>query len=115
VQDPIPTRNTKEMQSDWSSVRTENGWTRPWETRSSVSHSTSVCPAAGASLAISATPARCVAASLKDPINATPENIFPIITKLKMDVWECALKDVGILEEFQDIPVSLQEGFCCGL
>jgi hypothetical protein len=97
VQDLIPTRNTKEMQSGWSSVSMENGWTRPWETRLSVSCLTLVLPAAGTLLATSATPARCVVASLTDLINEMPENMFPIITKLKPDVWECALKDVGIL------------------
>jgi hypothetical protein len=47
--------------------------------------------------------------------NAVSDDIFPIITKLKPDAWDHALKDAGILEEFRDIPVGLWEGFHCGL
>jgi hypothetical protein len=43
------------------------------------------------------------------------DNIFPIVTKLKADAWELALMDAGILDEFNDIPVGLRQGFFCGL
>jgi hypothetical protein len=47
--------------------------------------------------------------------NAPPNDIFPIVTKLKPDAWERALQDAGILDEFRDIPVGLRQGFLCGL
>ena len=47
--------------------------------------------------------------------NATPDEIFPIITKLQPDAWEIALTDAGIHEEYADILVGLWEGFRCGL
>ena len=47
--------------------------------------------------------------------NAQPDCIYPIVTKLKADAWELALKDAGILEQFNDIPVGLRQGFSCGL
>jgi hypothetical protein len=43
------------------------------------------------------------------------DQIFPIVTKLKADAWELALEDAGMLNEFNDIPVGLREGFLCGL
>ena len=43
------------------------------------------------------------------------DHIFPIVTKLKADAWELALMDAGILNEFNDIPVGLRQGFFCGL
>ena len=49
------------------------------------------------------------------PQNAELNSIFPIVTKLKADAWELALRDAGILEEFNDIPVGLRQGFFCGL
>ena len=90
VQVPIPTRITKEMWSVWCPVSTGNGWIRPWATRLSASHSTLVHLAIGTPLAILATPALYVVASLMDPINVMPDDIFPIIIKLKLDAWECA-------------------------
>jgi hypothetical protein len=50
-----------------------------------------------------------------DRQDAQLSNIFPIITKLKADAWEIALKDAGILDEYNDIPVGLRQGFLCGL
>ena len=50
-----------------------------------------------------------------EPGNVTPDDIFPVVTKLKPDAWETALKDAGILDEFNDIPVGLRQGFYCGL
>ena len=50
-----------------------------------------------------------------DLTNAMLNDIFPIVTKLKPEVWDCALEDAGIWEEYKDIPAGLQEGFCCGL
>jgi hypothetical protein len=49
------------------------------------------------------------------PLNAGPDHIFPIVTKLKAEAWELALEDAGILDEFSDIPVGLRQGFLCGL
>ena len=42
-------------------------------------------------------------------------SIFPIVTKLKADAWESALKDAGVLDLFIDIPIGLREGFHVGL
>lgn len=50
-----------------------------------------------------------------DVRNALPENIYPIVTKLKADAWETALTDAGICEKYTDILVGLREGFLCGL
>ena len=45
-----------------------------------------------------------------------PNNIiFPIVTKLKPDAWELALRHAGILNEFNDVPKGLKYGFLCGL
>ena len=46
--------------------------------------------------------------------NVTPDTIFQIVTKLKPDAWEIALRDAGILDESNDIPVGLRQGFYCG-
>jgi len=50
-----------------------------------------------------------------DPQGVLPDEIFPIVMKLKANAWELALGDAGILDEFKDILVGLQEGFLCGL
>jgi hypothetical protein len=50
-----------------------------------------------------------------DPENVMPNTIFPIVTKLKPDAWEIALRDAGILNEFDDILVGPTQGFYCGL
>lgn len=47
--------------------------------------------------------------------NVAPDPIFPIVTKLKAEAWELALKGAGIFDEFGDIPVGLRQGFLCGL
>jgi hypothetical protein len=60
-------------------------------------------------------PVLCAATSRTDVQHAPPDSIFPIVTKLKADAWELALKDAGILGEFSDIPVGLRQGFSCGL
>lgn len=43
------------------------------------------------------------------------DTVYPIVTQLRPDAWERALRDAGILEEYDDIPVGLREGFRCGL
>jgi hypothetical protein len=50
-----------------------------------------------------------------DRQDVQPDNLFPIVTKLKAEAWEIALRNAGILDEFSDIPVGLQQGFLCGL
>jgi hypothetical protein len=62
-----------------------------------------------------AIPAPCAAIFPMLPQSVPSDPIFPIVTKLKADVWEQALKDVGILNEFIDIPTGLRGGFLCGL
>jgi hypothetical protein len=47
--------------------------------------------------------------------NASPDPIFPIVTKLNAVAWERALLDAGILDEYRDIPMGLRQGFFCGL
>ena len=47
--------------------------------------------------------------------NALHDNLFPIVTKLRVDAWERALTDAGICEKYKDILVGLREGFPCGL
>ena len=49
------------------------------------------------------------------PQNVALNSIFPIVTKLKLDAWEHALRDAGILGEYSDIPAGLRNGFLCGL
>ena len=65
--------------------------------------------------ATTATPVLCAAISHMALQNVLSETIFPIITKLKADAWELALMNAGILNEFNDIPVGLRQGFFCGL
>ena len=55
-----------------------------------------------------------VVTSTTDVQNALPD-IFPIITRLKVDAWEHAFKDAGICEKYNDILVGLREGFTRGL
>jgi hypothetical protein len=50
-----------------------------------------------------------------DVLHVTPNSIFPIVTRLKPNAWEHALKDAGILELFCDVPEGLRKGFHCGL
>ena len=50
-----------------------------------------------------------------DPQGVPPDEIFPIVTKLKANAWELTLEEAGILDEFKDILVGLREGFLCGL
>jgi hypothetical protein len=47
--------------------------------------------------------------------DAMPNDIFPIVTRLKPDAWERALQNAGILEQFNDVPEGLWQGFLCGL
>lgn len=69
----------------------------------------------GAQPAPTATPAPCAVIPPMAAQNALPDHIFPIVTKLRADAWESALKDAGIIDEFSDIPVGLRQGFHCGL
>jgi hypothetical protein len=71
--------------------------------------------AANVHLATSATVAHSVEILNTDPPNVPPETIYPIVTRLKPDAWEKALKDAGIWEQFSDIPEGLRKGFLCGL
>ena len=50
-----------------------------------------------------------------DPENVMPDTIFPVVTKLKPDAWEIALRNAGILNKFNNILVGLRQGFYCGL
>ena len=47
--------------------------------------------------------------------NAWLDKVFLIVTKLKTDAWEIALRDAGILAKFIDIPEGLKKGFFSGL
>jgi hypothetical protein len=114
VQNFILIENIKEVQNDWFLMSTENGSTRLWKTRSFVLLSTSVHLAAGTPLVISAIPAHCVVDFYMSLTNAVPDDSFSIVTTLKPEAWNCALKDAGILKKFQNIPVGLQECFYCG-
>ena len=49
------------------------------------------------------------------PQNVPCDPIFPIVTKLKPDAWEQALKNAGVFNEFMDIPIGLRDRFLCGL
>jgi hypothetical protein len=62
-----------------------------------------------------ATPVPSVETSPMARPDTASNQIFPIVTKLKAKAWELALEDAGILNEFNDIPVGLREGFLCGL
>ena len=113
---PIPIRNTKERHVAWLSTNTANGSIRPLAIESSALDSTSIPTAAIAEPRVH-TPiiAPFAAISTTAALNVTPNEIYPIITKLKPDAWEIALKDAGILEKYADILVGLREGFHCGL
>jgi hypothetical protein len=111
----IITRNIKEMQNDWLQTNMASGLTNRSGTELCASHSTSTLVAVDEPLALSLTRVPCVEISTMAVRNAQPDRIFPIVTKLKADAWELALKDAGILEEFSDIPVGLRQGFSCGL
>ena len=113
---PTPTKNTRVMRSVWSPMNKASGLTSCWGIESSVSHSTSVPLVADEALpAPTPTPAPCVATSTMAAPGAQPDNIFPIVTKLKPGAWELALKDAGVFDEFSDIPAGLEQGFLCGL
>ena len=64
--------------------------------------------------ALTAIPAPCVETSHMGWQDVQFDNIFPIVTKLKANAWKLTLKDAGILDEFNDIPVGLRQGFLCG-
>ena len=103
------------MQNDWCSNK-GNGWTNFSEVGSSASLIMLARSDADRAPPVSiVTPAPCAVILRKDQQDAMPEDIFPIVTKLKADAWEAALKDTGILDEFHDIPTGLQQGFYCGL
>ena len=109
-------KNTKETRADWFLTSKANGLTRPLVIESSASLSTSAPLVADAGLhASTPTPAPCAAIATTAVSNATPDEIFPIITKLRPDAWEIALTNAGIHEEYADILVGLREGFRCGL
>lgn len=113
---PTLIKDTKAKLNDWSPMNKANGSTGCWETESSVSHSTLVPPVAtGVLHALTPTPAPCAVISTTAVQNARPDDIFQIVTKLKVDAWELALEDAGILHEFNDILVGLRQGFLCGL
>ena len=111
-----PTRNTKEKHDDWSPMNKANGSTNCLETELYASHSTSAPSAAVEEPPVhTPTLAPFVATSTTVAQNKTPDDIFPIITKLKADTLEQALTDSGICEKYKDILVGLRQGFPCGL
>ena len=84
--------------------------------RSSASYSTPTLPGANEiSLVPTTIPVPSAEISHMVPQNVALNSIFPIVTKLKLDAWEHALRDAGILGEYSDIPAGLRNGFLCGL
>jgi hypothetical protein len=110
-----PTRITRGARHGWSPMSMANGSTNCSETRLFVSPLTSAPQDVSGVLAPTATPVLCAVTSHTGLHNAPLNNIFPIVTKLKAEAWELALKNAGILNEFNDIPVGLRQGFFCGL
>jgi hypothetical protein len=111
-----PIKTTKETPLVWSLTNRENGSTSSLETESYAFHSMLDLPDADMEPpAHTVTPALCAAISPTDLPGAPIDHIFPIVTKLKAYAWELALNNAGILNEFNDIPVGLREGFFCGL
>jgi hypothetical protein len=109
VEDSTSMANTKAKPSV-SCPRMESGSTKLSVTKPSVSTSMSARTDALTPTAISATPAHFAEAPM-GLTNARPEDVFPIITRLKPNAWEHALKDVGVFELFDDIPEGLRKGF----
>jgi hypothetical protein len=104
------------LQSIWSPTSKESGSIGSSETRLCASLSTLALPAVGKiPPAPTATLVPSVGISPTDPQDASPDDIFPIITKLKAEAWEIAPSDTDILDKFNDILVGLREGFHCGL
>lgn len=116
VEDPTSTRNTKVPQLGLLSTIRANGLIRRLGVRSSASYSTPTLPAANeGSLVPTTIPVPSAEISHMVPQNVALNSIFPIVTKLKLDAWEHALRDAGILGEYSDIPAGLRNGFLCGL
>jgi hypothetical protein len=116
VEDLTPTRTIMALPRALSLTTMENGLIKCLATRSSASPSTSVPLAVdGVQCVTTATPALCVVTCHMDVRDALLDTIFPIVTKLKPNAWELALANAGILNQFNDIPVGLREGFYCGL
>jgi hypothetical protein len=113
VEDFTSTASTK-AKLNVSYPKTESGSTKHSATKPFVSTSMSALTDAPVPTAISATHARFVETPM-GLTNARPEDIFPIVTRLKPDAWEHALKDAGVFELFDDIPEGLRTGFLVGL
>jgi hypothetical protein len=109
-------RNTKAQPPDWLSTTKASGSINSLETKRFVSLSTSAQQAVSEAPPVPTTiHAPCVAISLTAAQSVPPNTPFPIVTKLKADAWETALRDAGILSLYSDIPAGLREGFLCGL
>lgn len=112
----IPTESTKAPQNDLSPMTKANGLTKHSEIESFAFHLMSTSTAVDErQLAATIIPVPYAAISRTGLQDALIEDIFPIVTKLKADAWEIALKHAGLYDEFNDIPVGLREGFPCGL
>nr|GAT48554.1 predicted protein [Mycena chlorophos] len=49
------------------------------------------------------------------PSAAVASEFFPVVTPLRADAWEAALRAVGLLEGFADVVQGLREGFHFGI
>ena len=116
VEMPTHTGIIKGLQGGLSPMNMESGLTGPLEARSCVLHLTLVLPAVNE--VPPAPTITCVPSAVTSPMvlqDVVSNNIFPIVTKLKAEAWEITLWDAGILDEFNNIPVGLKQGFFCGL
>jgi hypothetical protein len=98
-----------------SSSKTGIGSTKLSTTVSSVSLSTSIQRVADIAPAPTDIPALSAVTQHTGAANVVLDDIYPIVTRLKPDAWEAALKDAGVFEQFSDIPEGLRKGFLCGL
>lgn len=111
-----PTETIRVMPNDLLSTIKGNGSTKHLATGLSASLSMSASMAADdRPPAPTIIPVHCAAISHMGLQTALTEDVFPIVTKLKADAWEIALRDAGLLDEFIDIPLGLRDGFLCGL
>jgi len=116
VQGHTYTKTTEAVPVISSSMNRGSGLTRRLMAKLFVLPTMSVhMDASGEPPVISATPALYVATLHTDPGSATFDEIYLIITKLKPDAWESALRGAGIWDESDDILEGLRKGFQCSL
>ena len=86
---PTHTRNTKEMPNVWSPTSRASGSTSCLRTELFASHSTLELPVViKVPPALIPTLVPCVTTSPMDAPNVLPDEVFPIVTRLKADAWE---------------------------